>query len=251
MMKFKFFVAAVLFIAAGFYFSGLIAENEELKFTKEFDTKSCTFKDEGQNAYFILKPGYQLVLEGEEDGKTVRFLMSVLDETKDLNVPGLGTVTTRVIEEKEWADGKPVEFARSFFAICDQTQDLYDFGDEVDIFNEDGTVSHDGTWHAGEPDKSGIAKPGIFMPGTFLLGSRYFQQLADGQSMERVENMEMNLTVKTDAGTFEGCVLVLESNLTETGAATAKTHCRDIGLVGEDDLKLIKYGYNVVDENGQ
>ena len=44
--------------------------------------------------------------------------------------------------------------------------------------------------------------PGIFMPGTFLLGAKYHQQLAEGYSMERAENVGMGLTYETPAGKF-------------------------------------------------
>ena len=243
--------AIVSIVMVVFSSSIVMAQEKEPQFTTKFRLEDCNFKTEGENPYFILKPGYQLVLEGVEDGKKIHFLMSVLSETKEITLPDIGVVKTRVIEEKEWADGKPIEFARSFFAICEQTNDVLDFGDEVDIFNSDGTVSHDGTWHAGESDEDGLAKPGIFMPGTFLLGSRYYQQQADGLSMERGENVNMGLTVSTEAGTFNDCVEVLETNTIEDDSKTTKTHCFGIGLVGEDELQLIKFGFNIVDENGQ
>lgn len=241
-----------IFVAASLSGDTAEALESESKFTKEFRMEDCTFKSEGQNSYFILKPEYQLVLEGIEDGELVRFTLSVLSETKTISLPDIGEVTARVVEEREWADGKPIEFAKSYFAICEETGDVYDFGDSVDIFNEDGTVGHDGTWLVGKPDAEGIAMPGIFMPGTFLLGSKYFQQLADGLSMERVENVEMGMKMVTKAGTFEGCVKVIETNsIEDTLATTTKIHCPGIGLVAEDDLMLIKYGYNIVDEDGK
>jgi hypothetical protein len=36
----------------------------------------------GENSYFILRPGFQVTLEGEEDGENIQLTMSVLDETK-------------------------------------------------------------------------------------------------------------------------------------------------------------------------
>ena len=33
----------------------------------------------------------------------------------------------------------------------------------------------------------------MIMPGTFLLGARYFQELADGIALDRAEHMEMGL----------------------------------------------------------
>ena len=235
------------------FFSGLVmaqAVDEETGYTDQFRTQDCTFIDEGENTYYILRPGYQMVLKGVEDGEDVVFVHTVLDETRMFYLPDEGWVTTRVIEELEWADGKPKEFTRGFFALCKETGDLYDFGDEVDIYNDDGTEieSHDGTWHAGEPDKNGLAKPGIFMPGSFMLKARYYQQMAEGMSMERAENWEMGLTIETPAGTFTDCVRVRETNWSEPeGAETFKTHAPGVGLLGEDTLELCAFGYNIFD----
>lgn len=40
------------------------AQDEEPEFTKDFRLEDCKFKPRGENSYFILKPGYQLVFEG-------------------------------------------------------------------------------------------------------------------------------------------------------------------------------------------
>ncbi len=84
------------------------------------------------------------------------------------------------------------------------------------------------------------------MPGTFLVGARYFQQMADGYSSERAENMEDGLTIETPAGTFENCVKVFESNTIEDdNGATYKIHAPGVGLTGEGPLELVAYGYNI------
>ena len=249
----KSLVVTLLVFTSVFFFTGLMMAqtmDEETGYTDNYLTDYCTFVDEGEATFYILKPGYQLVFEGEEDGVTVLFVHSVLDETRMFYLPDRGWVTTRVIEELEWANGKPKEFTRGFFALCKETGDLYDFGDEVDIYTEDGTAvkSSDGTWHAGQPDKNGFAKPGIFMPGTFLLGARYYQQMADGMSMERGHNWEMGLTIETPAGTFTNCIKVRETNWSEPeGAETFKTHAPGVGLIVEDTLELIAFGFNIFD----
>ena len=61
-----------------------------------FDLKDCDFTSTGENSYFILKPGHQVILEGEEDGEKLQVIMTVLDETKVVD-----GVETRVVEEKE------------------------------------------------------------------------------------------------------------------------------------------------------
>ena len=151
---------------------GANAQDEVPEFKRDFRLEDCRFKAQGENTFFILKPGYQLVFEGEEDGETVSLEVTVLNETETINLPDLGEIRTRVVEEVEKANGELVEVSRNYFAICAQTNDVYYFGEEVDIYNDDGTISHDGAWRAGEPDEDGVAEPGIIMPGTFILGSR-------------------------------------------------------------------------------
>jgi hypothetical protein len=220
-----------------------LAQDEEPEFTKDFRLQDCRFKSRGVNPYFILKPGYQLVFEGEEDGQTVHLEITVLKQTETINVPEIGTIKTRVVEERETADGQPVETSRNFFAICNKTNDVYYFGEEVDIFNEDGTVSHEGAWRAGEPDENGLAEPGIVMPGTFLLGSRYYQEIADGIALDRAEHTAMGLKVTVPAGTFTDCVQVIETTPLEPGAESEKTYCPEVGLVKDDTTELISYGF--------
>jgi hypothetical protein len=43
-----------------------------------FDLENCNFASAGENGYFVLEPGYQLILEGEEDGEKIQLTMSVL-----------------------------------------------------------------------------------------------------------------------------------------------------------------------------
>ena len=103
---------------------------------------------------------------------------------------------------------------------------------------------------AGQPDDNGLAYPGIFMPGTFFLGAKYYQQLAEGYSMERAENVESGLTIETPAGVFKNCIKVRETNWSEPkGAETFKLHAPGVGLLGEDALRLTGYGYDIFDVN--
>jgi hypothetical protein len=222
---------------------GASAQEEEPEFTSEFRLEDCRFRPRGENPYFILQPGYQLVLEGEEDGETVRVEITVLNKTETIDLPEIGSVTTRVVEEVETTDGELTEISRNFFAICDPTNDVYYFGEEVDIYNEDGTITHEGAWRAGEPDEDGLAEPGIVMPGTFLLGSRYYQELADGIALDRAEHTEMGLEVTVPAGTFTDCVQVIETTPLEPGSESEKVYCPEVGLVMDGEIGLVKYGF--------
>jgi hypothetical protein len=222
--------------------SGIVlAQNQEPPFTTEFRLEDCDdFKTRGKNPYFILIPGRQSVLEGEEAGKTIRLVVTVLPEIQSILLPDIGEVKTTVVEERESVDGAPVEVSRNFFAICEKTNDVFYFGEEVDIFNPDGTISHEGSWRAGTPDADGLAKPGIMVPGTFFLGSRYFQEMADGIALDRAAHVESGLEITTGAGTFHNCVKVLETTPLEPGAETVKIYCPGVGKVVDNVVKLVE-----------
>jgi hypothetical protein len=209
------------------------AQDEEPQFTSEFRIEDCDFRPRGENPYFILQPGYQLIFEGEEDGETIHLEITVLNKTETIDLPEIGEVRTRVVEEVETADGELTEISKNFFAICKQTNDVYYFGEEVDIYNEDGTITHEGAWRAGEPDEDGVAEPGIIMPGTFLLGSRYYQELADGIAL----------------GTFTDCVQVIETTPLEPGSESEKIYCPEVGLTVDNSLELIQHSFIEPDDD--
>lgn len=106
---------------------------------------------------------------------------------------------------------------------------------------EGGTVSHECAWRAGEPDEDGLAEPGIIMPGTFLLGSRYYQELADGIALDRAEHAEMGLKITTPAGEFTDCVRIIGTTPLELGESE-KIYCPDVGLVTDGAVEPVKSG---------
>ncbi|MGH8611272.1 MAG: PepSY domain-containing protein [Gammaproteobacteria bacterium] len=238
-------------LSAGIVSAQLHEPKEQTVPTSEYRLQDAEFVDEGQTPYYVLKPGYQLLLEGVEGGQHVKFITTVTDRTRKFFIPGKGWVSTRVLEEMEWTDNKPYETAVTFYAIDEKTNSVFDFGDEVYNYNEAGTEvkSNLGSWHAGEPDEDGLAWPGVIMPGIFFLGAKYYQQQADGYSLEIGHNWRMGQSVTTPAGTFHDCITIRETNAIEPGggSVTYKTHCPGIGLVIEDALRLTAYGYDVFD----
>src|SRR2546428_9368252 len=146
----------------------MVARSEPLQFTTEFRFEDCAFKTTGANPHFILTPGYRLVLEGAERRALIRLVITVLAETETVLLPGLGPVDARVVEEREWVDGVLVEVSRNLFAICDKTNDVFYFGEAVDIFNPDGTVSHQRSWGEGGAAGRGPGEPGPIHPRSFL-----------------------------------------------------------------------------------
>ena len=196
---------------------------------EEFGISQCKLLTTGRNDYFVLEPGFQLVLQDDE----TRLQITVLDETKTVS-----GVVTRVVEEREWKDGKLYEVSRNYFAMCEQTKDVFYFGEDVDFYEGGKVVKHDGSWIAG---KNGN-KPGLMMPGAPKVGMKYYQEIAPGIAMDRAEIVSLDETCKTPAGTFSKCMKVQEGSAIEVFAKEFKYHAPGIGLVRDEDLQLIRYG---------
>jgi hypothetical protein len=196
-----------------------------------FDMTKCDFSDTGENDYFVLQPGYQLTLEGEEDGADVKLVITVLNDTKVVN-----GVTTRVVEERESEDGELIEVSRNYFAVCEPDNDIFYFGEEVDVY-EDGNISHEGAWLAGEDD----ARAGVIVPADPKVGDKYYQELAPDVAEDRAEVVSLTETLNTPAGNFEDVLKVEETTPLEPGVKEFKLHAPGIGLIQDDVLKLTKY----------
>lgn len=211
-------------------------------FTTDFDIDRCTFSITGRhNPYFSLKTGDRLTLEGEDDGETIEVVITVTNRTKLITfvTPDGNTkrVRTRVVEEREKIDGDLVEVSRNWYARCVETNDVFYFGEDVDIIEDGQVVRHDGSWQAG---KNG-AQPGIIIPARFLLGSRYFQEQASPVAADRAEHVGMGLDVTAAGETFHDCVSVTETSPLEPGHESAKTYCPGVGLVADNEAMLTDF----------
>ena len=84
------------------------AESRPAKgFTDTFDIDKADLASTGRNLYFVLEPGFQRVLAGKEGGKATVLTITVLNETKVVD-----GVETRVVEEKETANGEMTKYGR-------------------------------------------------------------------------------------------------------------------------------------------
>jgi hypothetical protein len=219
-------------------------DEEESDFTDEFPLEDCYFKPWGGNPYFSLKPGRQLYLsnlrcvDAGECDELEEVWITVTSSLKKIRLPldhSSRYVWTRVVEERETADGELAEVSRNFFADCWPTHDVYYFGEEVDDYEDGEIVGHSGAWLTG---KHG-AMPGIIMPESgFILGSRYFQEVAPGVALDRAEHVATGEEVEVPAGVFEDCIEVTETTPLNPDEESTKVYCRGIGLVIDDDLEL-------------
>jgi hypothetical protein len=202
----------------------------EPEWREEFDFSDCTMSTEGKNDYFILEPGFQLVLEGGNEVLTI----TVLDETIEID----GTMT-RVVEEREWRNGEIIEVSRNFFAICEETKDVFYYGEEVDMYSGGVLSSHSGAWRAGEEN----ATAGLIMPGKPVVGMKYYQEVAPGVAMDRAEVISVDDTISTPTGDFPNTLLTKEGTALNLLEREFKTYAPGIGLIQDQILLLTKYGF--------
>ena len=201
--------------------------------TDNFRLEECTLSTTGRNSYFILEPGYQLVLEGKEGKKAIRLEITVLAVTKKI-----GNVETRVVEEKETADGKLTEISRNYFAICAQTKDIFYFGEDVDVYKDGKIANHEGAWLAYQ----GKNQPGLMMPGTAKVGTKHYQEIAPGVAMDRAKIVSKTESLQTPAGLFKNCLKVEETTPLEPAGREYKIYAPGIGLIKDGEFLLTKSG---------
>ncbi len=192
---------------------------------RDFGVDPANLGPAGNNPYFPLTPGLKLHLSGGDE--TVVF--SVLDETRVVD-----GVETRVVEEYETENGKLVEISRNFFAIDRTTNDVYYFGEEVDIYENGEVVSHDGAWLSGVNG----AKFGMIMPGKPAVGDRFYLEMAPG-AVERVEVADVAASLETPLRGFSGLVYCREHDVLD-GGVSQKWYAAGLGMVGDDAMRLVK-----------
>jgi hypothetical protein len=205
------------------------ADKSDLEgWTHDFSAEKADLTHTGKNPYFVLEPGHQL----EFEGKGERVVKTVLDETKVVD-----GVECRVVEEREWKDGKLIEVSRNYFAIGKRTNSVYYFGEDVDEYKDGKVVGHPGSWLAGVKG----ARFGMVMPGVPLLRAKYYHEVALEQAMDRAEIVGLGLTVRTPAGEFKNCIRMEETTPLEKGKGY-KEYAPGVGGITDGDVKLVKYG---------
>lgn len=192
----------------------------------EFNVNKNDLSATGANPYFVLTPGLRLYYE---KGKNA-LISSVLNETKTID-----GVETRVVEEREMKNGQLAELTRDYYAIDRNTKDVYYFGEEVDMYKKGKVTSHEGSWLSGVNG----AKFGMMMPGTVVVGQKFYQEQAPGVGMDRSEVLAVAETVTTPAGTFKNCVHTNETSALEKGSEQ-KWYAPGIGIIKDPEFILTK-----------
>jgi hypothetical protein len=183
------------------------------------------------NAYFPLRTCNRRLLVGLEDGVETAVRITVLNETKII-----AGVPTRVVEEYHTEDGVLVELSYNFFtqakgggtpagATSPRNGTVCYYGEVVDIYHDDGTITHEGQWLTGTAG----ALPGIVMPAKVKVGQAYLQEVAPGTAEDRAWHTALGPTL----------MAVTEDTPLEPGHFSHKIYRKGSGLVRDGETTLV------------
>jgi hypothetical protein len=199
------------------------------EWTDEFAVDKNDLITIGRNPYFILEPGYTLTLEGG----TEQLVVTVLNETVVID-----GIEARVIEERETKGDRLVEISRNYYAIDPLTNDVYYFGEDVDMYTDAQGSRHTGAWLSGVDD----ARFGLIMPGKVELEAKHYQEIAPRIAMDRARIVGLDETLTTPAGQFGGVLKVEEPPPLEPLIVEYKFYAPGIGMIKDGPLELVDYG---------
>ncbi len=233
-MNTKLLFAAIFAVVPAFADSA-----DEQGWQDSFPIESYTMTATGDNRYWSLKPGRYVVLGNLEPDGSELVVISVLDETEMVD-----GVETRVIEEREFEDGELAEISRNFFAMAEETGDVFYFGEDVDYYEDGEVTRHDGEWRAGKDD----ARPGLYMPANPVVGMKYYMEVAPNAAMDRAEIFDTDATVETPKGTFRNVLVITESSPLEPDDESYKRYAPEVGMIYDDGLEVYKHNRRLKSE---
>jgi len=186
----------------------------------------------GRNRFFILEAGFTTIYVGNEDGQHKRLTVTVLAKTRIID-----GIRTRIVLERQTANGHIEEISQNYFAIDKRTLNFYYFGEDVNSYNHGVVANHDGAWRSGVNG----AKFGLNMPANPVVGMQYEQERAPGVAQDQAEIFQMGLRAHVPAGIFHGSMKTAESSPLEPGVVEYKLYAPGIGLVQDDTLELVSH----------
>jgi hypothetical protein len=180
----------------------------------------------GSNPNFPLTPGTQWTYKHGSQHEVV----TVLEKTKIID-----GIESRIVEDREEANGQLVESTFDYYAIDSATNDVYYMGEDVSVYKYGKLASHEGGWLSGVNG----AHFGMMLPGAPKAGQRFYQEQAPA-AKDRIEIKSISRKITTPAGTFDHCILVEESSPLEKGR-DQKYYAPGIGPVKDAEMELVSH----------
>jgi len=176
------------------------------------------------NPYYPALPGKKYIYEGQTDEGLNKVEEQRLVETKTI----MGVICI-VVSFKEYINGKLTEDTRDWYAQ-DNDGNLWYFGEAVDNYNANGTLSdHGGSWEAGVDG----ALPGIIMPANPQTGMRYREEYYFNHAEDEAEITDTGISETISLGTYDNCIKTKNWTVLEPDVLEIKIYAPAIGLIKE------------------
>ena len=189
------------------------------------------------NPYLPLSNLHQDILEGMEGSKKIRIERTMKPGTRTFLVHGK-KVTARLMEDRDYANGKLTEVTLDYIAQDDSGAVRY-MGEKVDEYKAGKIVGHKGAWLTGEHN----ALPGVLIPAHPKVGDTFHSENVPGIAVESDEIVAVDETVQVSSRTYTHCVKVKES--VEGEEPEYKYYAPRVGVVREvpagGDVRLISH----------
>jgi len=185
------------------------------------------------NRYFPLVPGttYCYVNTLIEDGDTITQNITVEVTSQTKNILG---VNTTVVHDVVREDGKIIEDTFDWYAQ-DHAGNVWYFGEDTRAFEENGTVSTEGSWTAGEAG----ARAGIIMwakPADHI-NEPYYQEYLAGEAEDQGMVLDTTSTATVEYGIFTNCIRTRDYTELEPDVEENKYYAPGIGLILTESVK--------------
>jgi hypothetical protein len=187
--------------------------------------------------FLPLRPGARFVYEGATEKGRERIEVTVTDQTRE--VMGVACV---VVRDTVWANGELIEDTFDWYAQ-DRQGNVWYFGEDTKEYQHGVLVSSEGSWEAGVDG----AQPGLVMKAQPDRRDSYRQEYYAGHAEDMAQVVALGRRVSVPAGSFAGCLKILEWTPLEPGAAEYKYYAPNVGLVLEtargsfQRVRLVEY----------
>jgi hypothetical protein len=186
------------------------------------------------NPYFPLQPGTAYTYEGEEDGNSVRDVVTVTDQTKTIDLhDGTGTFQARVVRDSVYTNGKLSEDTLDYYAQ-DSRGNVWYVGEYTTEYKKNGRTvdNNDGSWLAGENG----ALPGIIMESRPHVGDAYCQENAPQDGAEdQAKVLDTSATLTVNGQTYHDVLKTEEWSPLEDAPHDFKYYARGVGEIHENN----------------
>ncbi|MBA3782123.1 MAG: hypothetical protein H0X12_09770 [Nocardioides sp.] len=176
--------------------------------------------------YWPMRPGTVWHFVEHGDGETQRVTVTVTRRTTLIE-----GVEARVVHDVVRSSGRITEDTLDWYAQ-DSGGSLWYLGEHTHAYDEDGTVSTEGSWRHGVDG----AYAGVLLPGRPRPGCAYREEFRAGVAEDRAVILARSEAVKVPAGFFRHLLHTANTTPLEPTVLENKFYARGVGPVLEVDL---------------